>query len=187
MVSTSRSRSDQHSSRQQPAWKSTTTPGITKKQHKTMRKLSHLLLVLLIGVVGVGCDSNDDASDAEAFVGVWALTNVEDVDGSQLEAFGQAFTSVVLTNSADNSFVLAVTPRQGNAQQIPGTYVINETTNSFTLNANLGGSTAPLAFTYDFVSDNVVTLTAGATTAVLLNTLFGTSLEAPAVITITRQ
>lgn len=152
-----------------------------------MRKLSSLLLVVLLGVFSVGCDSSDDASDAEAFVGVWALTNVEDADGSQLEAFGSAFSSVVLTNSADNSFTLNVTPRQGSAMSIPGTYVINESTNSFTLNANLGGSTAPLAFTYNFVSDTVVTLQAGASTAVLLNSLFGTSLEAPATITITRQ
>ncbi|MBO6576479.1 MAG: hypothetical protein JJ896_17330 [Rhodothermales bacterium] len=152
-----------------------------------MRKLSTLFFALMIAVVGVGCDSNDDPSDAEAFVGVWALTNVEDADGSQLQAFGAAFSSVVLTNSSDNSFVLNVTPREGDPLTVPGTYVVNENTNSFTLNANLGGQAIPLAFTYAYTSDNVVTLTGGATTAVLLNQLFGTSLVAPAVITITRQ
>ncbi|MFT5144527.1 MAG: hypothetical protein ACI84D_003163, partial [Thalassolituus oleivorans] len=85
------------------------------------------------------------------------------------------------------SFVLNVTPRQGDPLQVPGTFVVNEGTNGFTLNANLGGTTAPLAFTYSYVTNDSVTLQAGATTSVLLNSLFGTTLVAPAVITITRQ
>jgi hypothetical protein len=152
-----------------------------------MRKLSNVLAVLLIGLIGVGCDSNSDPSDADAFVGTWALSDVTDANGSALAAFGAAFSSVVLTNNADNSFVLTVTPREGDVLQIPGTYSINEGTSGFTLNANLGGTTAPLAFTYNYVSDDSVTLQAGATTSVLLNSLFGTTLTAPATITITRQ
>ncbi len=148
-----------------------------------MRKFSSLLLILLIGVIGVGCDSNDGQSDAEAFVGVWALTGVSDSEGDQLAAFGQAFSSVVLTNNADNSFTLVATPRQGSAITVPGTYSVNENTNTFTLTT----PQAPLAFTYSYTSDNVVELQAGVTTSLLLDNLFGTSLEAPATITITRQ
>lgn len=148
-----------------------------------MRKLSNLLLVLLIGVIGVGCDSGNDQSDAEAFVGVWALTGVSDAQGDALAAFGQAFSSVVLTNNADNSFTLVANPREGSAITVPGTYSVNESTNTFTLTT----PQAPLAFTYSYTSDNVVELQAGATTSVLVNSLFGTSLEAPATITITRQ
>jgi hypothetical protein len=148
-----------------------------------MRKLSSLLLILLIGVIGVGCDSDNSQSDAEAFVGVWALTGVSDAGGDALAAFGAAFSSVTLDNGADGSFTLVATPRQGTAVTVPGTYSVNESTNTFTLTT----PQAPLAFTYTYTSDNVVELQAGATTSVLLNSLFGTSLEAPSTITITRQ
>lgn len=148
-----------------------------------MRKLSNILVIALIALVGVGCDSGDDTTDAEAFVGVWALTGVSDADGDALAAFGQAFSSVTLNNSADMSFVLTANPRQGDAIQVPGTYSVNESTNGFTLTT----PQAPLAFTYSFTSDNVVELQAGATTSQLVNVLFGTSLEAPSTITITRQ
>ncbi len=148
-----------------------------------MRKLSNLLLVLLIGVIGVGCDSDSSQTDAEAFVGVWALTGVSDAEGDALAAFGQAFSSVVITNSADNSFTLVANPRDGSPITVPGTFSVNESTNTYTLNT----PQAPLAFTYSYTSDNVVELQAGATTSVLLNATFGTSLVAPATITITRQ
>jgi hypothetical protein len=148
-----------------------------------MRKLSNLLLILLIGVIGVGCDSGDSQSDAEAFVGVWALTGVSDAGGDALAAFGAAFSSVVITNSADMSFTLVATPRAGDAISVPGTYSVNEGTNTYTLST----PQAPLAFTYTYTNDNVVELQAGATTSVLVNSLFGTTLDAPAVITITRQ
>jgi hypothetical protein len=156
-----------------------------------MRKLTSLLLVLLIGVIGVGCDSSDNMSDADKLVGTWALTNVSDSQGSALAAFAAAFSSVVLVNSNTGSFNMTVTLSAQNPADITpppviGTYTVNESTNTFTLNVT-SPAPAPLAFTYSFTSDDVIDLTAGATTSVLLNTLFGTTLQAPAVITITRQ
>lgn len=158
-----------------------------------MRKLSGLLLGLLLVVTSVGCDSSDDSSDADLFVGTWALTSVSDSNGDATAAFAAGFSSVVLTNATDGTFTLRVNfsaqnpNNPGGTITIPGTYVINEGSKNITLNAVVGGNPAPLSFTYGITNDNVVVLTAGATTSVLLNTLFGTSLEAPANITITRQ
>jgi hypothetical protein len=155
-----------------------------------MRKISGLLLALLLVVTSVGCDSNNDPSDAETFVGTWALTGVSDSNGDATAAFAAGFSSVVLTNATDGSFTMRVSFSAANGGQvltIPGTYVVNEGAKGLVLNAVVGGNPAPLAFTYSISNDNVVVLTAGATTSVLLNTLFGTSLEAPANITITRQ
>ncbi len=155
-----------------------------------MRRLTNLLFVLLMGVFSVGCDSDsNNMSDMDQIVGTWALTNVTDANGSALAAFGAAFSSVVLTNAANGSFTMNVTPSAQNPAVIPpitGTFSVNESTSVFTLNVT-SPVPAPLAFTYAFSTEDTVDLTAGATTSVLLNTLFGTTLQSPAVITITRQ
>lgn len=152
-----------------------------------MRKLSSLLLIALLAITSVGCDSNDDESDADKFVGTWALTGVSDDAGDASEAFGAMFSSVTLTNNANGSFVLNVVPRAGEPLAIPGTYTVSESNSRFTLSASLGTTTASLVFTYDFNGDDSVDLTTVGSTAVLLNTLFGTTLEGEAVITVTRQ
>lgn len=153
-----------------------------------MRKLTSILLLALIAIVGIGCDSNsDETTDTDRFIGSWALTGASDSTGDQSVAFGTAFSSVVLTNVSDGTFAIAVTPRQGAATTISGTFTIVEASKTITLRAAVGGQTIPLNFTYSFTSDTVVSLKSDTTTAVLLNSLFGTTLEGQVTITITKQ
>lgn len=162
-----------------------------------MRKLTSLLFIALLAVASVGCDSNDDPTDAEQLVGRWALTGASDAEGDQSVAFATNFSSVILNNLADNSFTITVTPRDNPAtagvdesqfvQTIPGTYSVTESTNRITLTAETDIGQANLVFTYAFVDDDTVTLTTDSTTALLLNSLFSTTLVPPAVITVTRQ
>ncbi len=151
-----------------------------------MRKLTSILFLALIAFVGTGCDSNDDPSDADLFVGTWALTGVSDASGDRLADFGAGFSSITLTNTADGNFTINVTPRQGQPMAITGTYVVVENGETITLRASVGGQTIPLNFTYDFTSDTVVALTSDTTTAVLLNNLFGTTLQGQVTMTVTK-
>lgn len=151
-----------------------------------MRKLTSLLLLALLAVVGVGCDSNNDKSDADKFVGTWALTGVVDVDGDQSAAFAAGFNSVTLTNTADGNFTINVSPKVGSPAAYTGTYTVVENGKSITLRASVGGQTIPLTFTYTFNSDTVVALKSNTTTAVLLNNLFGTTLNGEVTITVTK-
>ena len=153
-----------------------------------MRKLSLFLMIVGLLVVGVGCDSNDDdeQSDASLFVGSHAITSVTDVEGDQTAAFAQGFESIVVTFAEGGNFTIAVDAivDQGDVT-VPGTYEVNESANTITLNATTASGTIPLAFEYEF-NGNQTNLTAGAQTATALNALFGTTLQAPATITVTR-
>lgn len=151
-----------------------------------MRKLTSILLLALLAIVGTGCDSNDDPSDADLFVGNWTLSGVSDASGDRLADFGAGFSSITLTNNEDGTFTINVTPRQGSPMAISGTYTIVENTTSITLRATVGGQTVPLNFTYTFSGDNQVALRSDTTTAVLLNNLFGTTLEGQVTLTVTK-
>lgn len=152
-----------------------------------MRKIS--LFLLIFGLFAVGCDSNDngddDASDAERLEGSWAMTGVTDAEGDQSESFAENFNSVVVTFNSDDSFSLAVDAAgDGTDLTISGTYSVTETTDGLTLNATVPGvGTIPLAFTYEFVGDDVE-LTAGAQTIAALNGVLDTALIAPVTFTV---
>jgi hypothetical protein len=151
-----------------------------------MRKISNLLLIALLAIVGVGCDSNSDPKDADRLVGTWALTGASDSQGDQIAAFAAAFSSVTLTNLSDGNFTINVVPVEGAAQAISGTYTVVEATKTLTLRASVGGQTVPLIFTYTIASDTQVSLKSDTTTAVLLNNLFGTTLQGQVTISVTK-
>ena len=154
-----------------------------------MRKISSLLLITLLAIAGVGCDSDDnEESDAAKFVGHWVLTGVSDDDGDALATFAENFDSISLTNVDDGSFTLTVDPKVGDNIVLPGTYSVNESADRFTLVATTPLGPASLNFTYAFDGDNTIVLTSDTTTALLLNTLFdGVDLVGQAVITISRN
>lgn len=151
-----------------------------------MQKLSSLLLIALLALVSTGCDSNDESSDAELFVGTWALIGVSDSSGDRMTDFATGFSSIVLVNAADGNFTINVTPRQGSVMAITGTYTVIENSKTITLRASVGGQTVPLNFTYTFDGDEQVALKSDTTTAVLLNNLFGTTLQGQVTMTVTK-
>ena len=155
-----------------------------------MKKLSSIFLALLIGFVGIGCDSNSDDDDeqsvAEQLIGTWALSGVSDDDGDQLATFAEGFNTVVATFTSGNGYSINIDAVDDASDQvISGTYSVNESTNQLTLNANVPPAGAiALNFTYAFVSSTSVVLTADAVTSTLLNVLLGTSLTGTVAITI---
>ena len=153
-----------------------------------MRKLSFLFLVF--GLLLVGCDSDsgsDDASDAELFVGSWALGGISDSEGDRTAAFVQGFNSVAIGFTSGEQFTLAVDAVIDEADaNYSGTYTISEATSTVSVSLNVGGQPFPLSFTYEIEDDSHITLQASSTTAVLLASLFSTSFTPPVSISLVK-
>lgn len=145
------------------------------------------IVVLLMLVAAVGCDSNedDDMSEQELFLGAWTLTSISDDEGDQTASFEENVESFVVQFQDESSFQLNVAfvpddPRED--IQLAGTYLLDESDNALTL--QIPGLPAPLSFTYAFENDN--TLVLNASNVVLINTLFGTQYEGTVQITVER-
>lgn len=157
-----------------------------------MKKLSAIFLALLVGFVGIGCDSNssddDELSVAEQFVDMWALSGVSDDDGDQLAAFTAGFTAVDVTFASGSTFSIDIDAVDDASDQVlSGTYSVNEAASRLTLTTTVPGTgQIGLNFTYAFTGSDTVTLTADAVTSTLLNVLLGTSLSGQIEITVSR-
>lgn len=138
-----------------------------------MHKLSAYCLALAIALVAIGCDSgsDDDASDAELFVGVWTMTAFEDGEGDRMPLFGQLANGLTatLTGSGEFSIFVDYKPASGNEPTtIPGTYTVDEGANTLVLSPPSGQN---IPFSYEFNSDTSVDLSAN---SAFVNGLFGT-------------
>ncbi len=155
-----------------------------------MRKLSTYLLVLVIAVVGVGCDSDsndDEISIDELIADGWVLTGVSDADGDQMAVFAQGFSSLKITFTQAGAFTIVVDAIDDAGDNvITGTYSINESTNRITLTTEAQGVPIQLNFNYAFNGDDVVTFAADSVTSTLLNVLLGTTLQGSVSLTVTR-
>ena len=136
-----------------------------------MRKLRLSVLALLLAVVAVGCDSTDnDESDAELFVGTWALTSISDATGNQTAGFANLANSLTVDLNADNSFSLLVDYKEDSGRPdlpLAGTYTVDEGGRTLTL--TIPATQQSLPFGYDFRTEDEVVLEAG---AALINPLF---------------
>jgi len=156
---------------------------------KNMRKLSIYIMLFGLLVVGTGCDSNnsDDSSEADAFVGAWALGGISDSSGDRTAAFVEGFSAVGIGFEKDGGFTLDVDAviDEGDANY-SGEYGVVEQNTTVSVSINVDGQAFPLAFTYEIVNANQIKLSASGTTAVLLATLFNTTLAAPVTITLVK-
>jgi hypothetical protein len=154
-----------------------------------MRKLSTYILLLGLLIVGTGCDSNgsDDTKDADVFFGTWALGGISDGTGDRTAAFVEGFTAIGIGFERDGGFSLTVDAvvNEGDANY-SGEYGIVEQNTTVSVSINVSGQAFPLVFTYEIVDDNQIKLSASGTTAVLLGSLFETSLTAPVIITLVK-
>ncbi len=156
-----------------------------------MRIISRLLLLVVIGLVGIGCDSNgdEDMSIADLIADGWMLTAVSDSEGDQTVAFAEGFDGVEITFTESGDFSIFVDSNQpGEDNTITGTWSVNESQNSLTLTTTFSGIPINLVFSYAFSGDDILELTAASSTSVLLGQLFtGSSLQGTITITVARS
>ncbi|MDX1547738.1 MAG: hypothetical protein R3247_12155 [Rhodothermales bacterium] len=141
-----------------------------------IRTLFYSFLTLALLVTAVGCDSSDDDgdSDADVFVGTWAVVGIADDEGDQTLSFSQLVDAGTVNFTASNNFTLAVDYNEVAEAQgitdvtIPGTYVVDEGAETITLNTPLGA----LAFDYEIVNNDRIRVSTGAPT---LNIALGLS------------
>lgn len=152
-----------------------------------MRKLPVFVLALLIAVAAVGCDSNeDDASDAELFVGTWVLTSISDDTGDQTDGFAGLANALTVDLEDGGSFTLVLDYREDSGRQdlvLQGNYEVDADANSLELTLP---TTQTLPFEYDFENENEVDLTASAD---FINPIFNptTDYEGTVTVEIERQ
>lgn len=158
-----------------------------------MRKLFPFLMIFGLLVL-TACDSdsgNDDSSsDADVFVGTWALSGFSTGGQDITSVVGQQYSTFAIAFDDDDNVELTVvnvqTPNEPTI--IAGTYSVNEATSTITMNVTVSGQSASLSFTYSIANNNQVALTASPTTTLLIASplLLNTSLADPVVITVSR-
>lgn len=142
-----------------------------------MRKLLFSALTLLLIFTAIGCDSNnDEESDADVFVGNWALVEIGDASGDLTNSFFAGVDDLTASFTSDNDFALAVDynavgEAAGNTDlALDGTYTVSESANTISLNVTAVGITLPLS--YNIVNNDRIELSGP---AAAINPLFGTN------------
>ena len=155
-----------------------------KNERYITRRLPVFILALVMALAAVGCDSNDDEeSDADRFVGTWELASITDDDGDQTATFQAIFTDVTVVFNDAGNYTMTFVPVAGSNTVLSGTYDVNESGKSVTLNVTFNEQTVPLALPYSFDGDDELTVSAS---AAILNPLLGTNLSGTVIITLER-
>ena len=98
----------------------------------------------MLGHYFVGCDSNEDddedAGDAERFIGSWEIVSAADQGGmrDQTAVFSALGTlTVTLNDDGSYALVLQYTDPATPDLTVPGVYTVNESTNRLILTVQL--------------------------------------------------
>lgn len=152
-----------------------------------------ILVMLLAVVLFAGCDSGDDGlSDSERFVGSWTVTSVRDQEGDKTPVIS-ALGTLSATFDDDGQYELTFDwAQQGLPDQtLSNTYTVNEAADKLVLNATdpLDGSLLPLAVSYDFETDDRVTLSVPSAVIMIVATQFPAfgQLRGDVSLTLSRQ
>lgn len=149
-----------------------------------IQRLMTTMLAFVLVFMYAACDNEggDDTSDAERIVGSWDLAGVEDESGDRTADFAATFQSFDATFNADGTVNLVLDRTDPNDDDVNllATYAVDETAMTVTLTVQ----TLAIPFSYEFVSDDTVELTASAT---LMNLVFQTTLQGQSTITLQRD
>lgn len=156
-----------------------------------MRRLSHILLVAIL-FLGVGCDSDNEPSLAEQFVGTWELTAVSDDVGDRTDLIFLAANGLTLTFNDDQSYSLFYDARDNAGDiNLAGTFNVSEARSVVALAVPFIPDAPPsnVDFGYTFVTDSEVELTVE---SLIVNTLLMTegtpaALQGLVTLTVTKQ
>jgi hypothetical protein len=153
-----------------------------------MRKLT--LLLMIFGLLVVGCDNDsgsDDASDADALIGTWAVSGLTDASGDRSGGLLASYNSVLITIGSNSSVSMNVDAKDPVPDlNADGTYTLNESTKTLIATLSVSGQPTPLTFTYGFQGESGLKLTPVGSTTILLGVLFQTSYEDPVEFTFTK-
>ncbi len=153
-----------------------------------MRILKNIALSMLLMATLVACDSNDDDSVADTFVGSWTVVSISDATGDQTQTFGAVVQSFGVDFAGSDTFELEVVftdadPAMREPITLTGTYTVDENANSITLSGSFGGLPVTLPFNYEIVSEDRINLS---TPSAAVNLLFGTAYEGTVQLTVAR-
>jgi hypothetical protein len=102
--------------------------------------------------------------------------------------FTTGYNGIDISFASSMNFTIDVDAKvDAGDQTITGTWSVNETQSKISLAASFSGLPVTLDFNYVFSGDDVITLTAGGNTSVLLNTLLGTTLQGSIELTLARR
>ncbi|MEM6645808.1 MAG: hypothetical protein AAF730_06115 [Bacteroidota bacterium] len=139
-----------------------------------MRRLSHILLVAVL-LLGVGCDSDNEPSLAEQFIGTWTLNAVSDDVGDRTDLIFSAANGLTLTFNDDQSYSLFFDAIDDTGDiSLAGTFNVSEARSVVALSVPFIPDAPPsnVDFGYTFVTDSQVDLTVD---ALIVNTLLMTT------------
>jgi hypothetical protein len=145
-----------------------------------------LLPAIALVFAFAACDSNDEQTDSELFIGDWNVTSVSDGDGTvELTNF-----SKIVIGFSSSAATITATPADASANQVfSGSYAVDEANNRITIQLTVTGipTPIPVAASYSFSGDDTVTLTIGSATAVVLGPLFGTTFSGDVTLRVERE
>ena len=148
-----------------------------------------LFLLLIVSSLVMGCDSNGDddpAPDAERFIGEWSVVSASDQGGSrdQTTVFSSLGVLSLNFNETDFSLLLVYTDTSTEDLSVSGPYSVAESSGTITLTVTVEGfGSVPLAFDYEFASDDEVQLSGD---SAVLDLILGAGLEGVVVLTLQR-
>ena len=130
------------------------------RTRKIIPTLSRLALLMLVAgtLTWTGCDSNDDSggeenNDSELLVGVWNATSIK---AGPIDVLALAGVSMVLTLEADGDAKVAATDDGGEVSEIVGTYVVDESAKTITLDGD--DVATPGVLPYTLIDDNTLSV-----------------------------
>lgn len=151
-----------------------------------MRKITYMML--LLGLMVVGCDSDSDGGDSDTFVGTWTVVGISDANGDRMPSFEQGYESIAITFGADSQVTMDVDAILDAADVVySGSYQSSEGSESLSVTLTTGQGPQTLSFTYEFETATRIALTSSSTTTTLLSVLLQTSLAHPVKITLIKS
>ena len=130
------------------------------RTRKTIPILSRQVLFMLVaGMLSwAGCDSNDDAgdegdNDAHLLVGVWNATSIK---AGPIDVLALAGVNMTLTLEESGDANIAAVDESGDVSEIVGTYTVNETAKTISLDGDDVAEVIVLPYT--FVDDNTLSV-----------------------------
>jgi len=156
---------------------------------KTQRFLSGLAFVLTLSLMSVGCDnsSNNGTTDAERFLGTWAITAAADQGGDRdVTQIFSALGNLSVSLKDDQTYLLHLEYADGVTPDLDltGNYAVNESESRLVLSIQLEGAPqVNLNMEYVFQSDTVVEFTVNSLTIGILLGDAGSLLEGDVILT----
>lgn len=128
--------------------------------------------LLLMALLGAGCDSGEEEEAHVDIHDTWVLTGVTDASGDKFGTFAQNFDGIRATFTEEDTYELVIDSKDNTLDQtLSGTTTVNEAARLLSIAVSLGGPSVNLSFTYVLQGETGLQLTGDST---VLNLLLAT-------------